>query len=119
MGSDPLMTAFTAQRRRDLQLASIKVSRIPRFPRSTRQPLFIFFSTKSTDPGANIGFLSNRFSRISVNTRQSIAMPQGVVNLFDGRQGFGIISPEDSQGPAEDDIPFTPNDILADEVHAG
>lgn len=46
-------------------------------------------------------------------------MPQGVVNLFDGRQGFGIISPEDSQGPAEDDIPFTPNDILADEVHAG
>ncbi|KAJ1714490.1 hypothetical protein NYO67_3364 [Aspergillus flavus] len=42
-------------------------------------------------------------------------MPQGVMNLFDGRQGFGIISPEDSQGPAEDDIPFTPNDILADE----
>lgn len=42
----------------------------------------IYFSTKSTDPGANIGFLSNRFSRISVNTRQSTAMPQGRSETF-------------------------------------
>ncbi|KAB8278235.1 hypothetical protein BDV30DRAFT_234179 [Aspergillus minisclerotigenes] len=42
-------------------------------------------------------------------------MPQGVVKFFDVRQGFGIIGSEGSQGPAEDDIPFTPNVILADE----